>query len=465
MKSIDRLSPVLKFFLVLFINFFIPGLGNLVVIGRSFGNCVLFAFCFWAWTGGNHAITFGWAVLMAIKAMADLFPPGEKGEDRMTKAYPLKKDGIVRTYEPREGSNYASSNFNQKLKELEKRDFDAELVVAKHKQALENADDESFDPDQVADEEFAWADREEEQKELVPLKVAQKSDPKSVSRKEPLPVKKGDAKNTPTNKAKSSPPQLPSPQVAVNKIPVAAAVSSVIADELRSAASEDGASDLNSGKFAIPNSSSPIEPPDVLRTPSASETVSASSMDLVNQYSTLAKPDSAGTAINLEAQASSLLTASLMNQSSNNSGSLSSTNSLGTAAILGAQASSLLIEQQRGDSLTANLLGGSLTASLLGQSALGKIAADPLQTIISAGSGLSGAQSTAVAGATKTAEDKPFGHEFFSSGSANLETADAADIFAAFGVPIEQTDTIKATCPKCGVQIASVLTPCSKCST
>lgn len=163
MKSIDRLSPTAKFLLVLLINFFIPGLGNIVVIGRSFGNCVLFLFCFWAWTGGNHAITFGWAVLMAVKALTELYPPESVTNSRIRNAYPQKSEPITRTLETEENS-YASSNFNQKLRELEKRDFNAELVAHKRK----TRELEMQAGDRISDEEFQWADRDSDHLEAQP---------------------------------------------------------------------------------------------------------------------------------------------------------------------------------------------------------------------------------------------------------------------------------------------------------
>lgn len=163
MKSIDRLSPTAKFLLVLLINFFIPGLGNIVVIGRSFGNCVLFLFCFWAWTGGNHAITFGWAVLMAVKALTELYPPESVTNSRIRNAYPQKSEPITRTLETEENS-YASSNFNQKLRELEKRDFNAELVAHKKK----SREFEMQAGDRLSDEEFEWDDRDSDHLEAQP---------------------------------------------------------------------------------------------------------------------------------------------------------------------------------------------------------------------------------------------------------------------------------------------------------
>lgn len=234
MKSIDRLSPTAKFLLVLLINFFIPGLGNLVVIGRSFGNCVLFFLCFWAWTGGNHAVTFGWAVLMAIKALTELFPPESVTNSRIRRAYPEKSEPITRSVEAGENS-YASSNFNHKLRELEKRDFNAELVA--HKKKTRELDLESR-AEYVSDEEFAWADRQTEQPlasepVIMPQLIASEqaaqdspsrnqsgvpadySDyvtilPKAVSQKnEPLHVYAKDS-TKPRSDAKIKPPPLPS---------------------------------------------------------------------------------------------------------------------------------------------------------------------------------------------------------------------------------------------------------------
>lgn len=97
-------------------------------------------------------------MLMAIKALTELYPPESVTNARIRRAYPEKSEPITRSVEAE--NSYASSNFNQKLRELEKRDFNAELVA--HKKKTQELEVESR-ADDVSDEEFAWADRDPDQ--------------------------------------------------------------------------------------------------------------------------------------------------------------------------------------------------------------------------------------------------------------------------------------------------------------
>ena len=92
---------------------------------------------------------------MFIKAFTDIYKPDKKFEDTLEEAYPLKKPALRRNRngqvtesgEKTASGAYASKNFTNKLKELEQKDFDAELKAYKKKKEHSDAD---FDFDDQA---------------------------------------------------------------------------------------------------------------------------------------------------------------------------------------------------------------------------------------------------------------------------------------------------------------------------
>ncbi len=68
-----EMAAHIKLGLALLLNFLIPGVGNILLIGRTPGNVFCLILCIWAWTGHNPLITNSWMLLMAVKAVVDLY--------------------------------------------------------------------------------------------------------------------------------------------------------------------------------------------------------------------------------------------------------------------------------------------------------------------------------------------------------------------------------------------------------
>lgn len=521
MKFIESLSPPLKFFVVLLINFFIPGLGNLVVVGRSFGNCVLFFFCFWAWTGGNHAVTFGWAVLMAIKAFADIFPPQESAESRMRKAYPDRVRPVTRTYGKSDGQVYASANFDQKMRELEQRDFNAELA-ARENRDRGSAEEDAFHSDEaVSDEEFTWNDRHSSAQPLQteqPLSIGSRDDyvtqPKAVTEKrEPLHVYAKDSTKAsvhsgvkvqaselpPIGRSESTlgagkvgPPPLPENRSA--GVYINADVQSSYGGDDRPLSSwfQTERDAKESGTAELLNQSTTAN---MLRDSKTASLLNESTTANMLRDSKTASLLSESTTANMlkDSKTEGLLNESTTANMLKDSKTENLLNRSTTADMLKDSMTTSLIKQ----STSSNVLNQSTSPTMVDQASALDLAAagglgsailessllrgysdplqaitDPLEAITKGASSISGNLSSENSGGSKgtpslslgiAESEKPFGHGFFSNDQSSL-SSDASDIFAAFGVPITQKPLTSGNCPKCGAETGGGGSACAKCS-
>jgi len=83
-----------KLALVIVTNFFIPALGNLILVGRTAGNFVCMIICLFAWGSHDYRIVLAWSLFMDIRAYIDIFVmPAQIAKKRHEEHHASKQKG------------------------------------------------------------------------------------------------------------------------------------------------------------------------------------------------------------------------------------------------------------------------------------------------------------------------------------------------------------------------------------